>query len=91
MRLSLQILSFSTFTHDCVHHLLKLVAQVGAPKACVHDLQHTFAVLSLLNGDYIKTLQENLRHATADFTLDVYGHVSDKMRVNISVRMESFL
>ncbi|MBQ5443203.1 MAG: tyrosine-type recombinase/integrase, partial [Oscillospiraceae bacterium] len=39
-------------------------------------LRHTFAVASLESGDNIKTVQENLGHATASFTMDVYGHVS---------------
>ncbi len=37
-------------------------------------------MLSLENGDDIKTVQGNLGHATAAFTLDVYGHVSDRMK-----------
>ena len=51
-------------------HLKKLAAPIGAPEACVHGLRHTYAVLSLQNGDDVKTLQENLGHATAAFTLD---------------------
>ena len=45
-----------------------------------HDLRHSFAAISLQNGDDIKTVSENLGHATVAFTLDVYGHVTDKMR-----------
>lgn len=39
-----------------------------------------YAMLSLLNGDDFKTIQQNVGHATASFTLDVYGHVSDRMQ-----------
>lgn len=39
----------------------------------------------------IKTLQENLGHATATFTLDIYGHVSQKMRQQSAVKLESFI
>ncbi len=46
----------------------------------MHDLRHTYAVLSLQNGDDIKTVQTNLGHASAAFTLDVYVHVSDRMQ-----------
>lgn len=73
------------------NHLKKLAAQVGAPDACVHDLRHTFAVLSLQNGDDVKTVQGNLGHATAAFTLDVYGHVSERMKEDSAVRMQSFI
>ena len=73
------------------NHLKKLAAQIGAPYACVHDLRHTYAVLSLQNGDDIKTVQGNLGHATAAFTLDVYGHVSEKMREDSAARMQKYI
>ena len=57
------------------YHFKKVAAAIGAPDCRVHDLRHTFAVLSLQNGDDIKTVQGNLGHATAAFTLDVCGHV----------------
>ena len=60
-------------------HFKSAAVAIGAPDARVHDLRHTYAVLSLQNGDDIKTVQENLGHASAAFTLDVYGHVSDRM------------
>lgn len=73
------------------NHFKKLAAQVGAPDACVHDLRHTFAVLSLQNGDDVKTVQGNLGHATAAFTLDVYGHVSERMKADSAARMQGFI
>ncbi len=72
-------------------HFKALAAQIGADSACVHDLRHTYATLSLQNGDDIKTLQENLGHATAAFTLDRYGHVSEKMKEDSASRMEKFI
>ena len=57
----------------------------------MHDLSHTFAVLSLQNGDDIKTVQGNLGHATAAFTLDVYGHVSERMKDDSAARMEKYI
>ena len=54
-------------------------------------MRHTFAVLSLENGDDIKTVQGNLGRATAAFTLDVYGHVSDTMQKASAERMERFV
>lgn len=68
-----------------------MAAKLGVPNARVHDLRHTFAVLSLENGDDIKTVQGNLGHATAAFTLDVYGHVSDTMQKASAERMERFV
>lgn len=72
-------------------HFKKLAKQIGCPNARVHDLRHTFAVLSLQNGDSIKTVQENLGHATAAFTLDVYGHVSEHMRKESAARMQALI
>lgn len=72
-------------------HYKKIAAQIGAPESRVHDLRHTFAVLSLQNGDSVKTVQENLGHATAAFTLDVYGHVSERMKEDSAERMEGYI
>ncbi len=69
----------------------KLAEQIGAPDSRVHDLRHTYAVLSLQNGDPIKTVQDNLGHATAAFTLDVYGHVSEKMKEDSAARMQAYI
>ena len=55
-----------------------------------HDLRHTFAVTSLYAGDDIKSVQANLGHATAQFTLDVYGHVTQTMRKESAERMQRF-
>ena len=71
-------------------HHKKIAAKAGAPDARVHDLRHTFAALSLQNGDDVKTVQENLGHATAAFTLDVYGHVSERMKEDSAARMQGY-
>ncbi len=73
------------------NHYKKLACQIGAPESRVHDLRHTFAVLSLQNGDDVKTVQGNLGHATAAFTLDVYGHVSERMKEDSAARMEGYI
>ena len=43
-----------------------------------------FAVNNIKAGDDIKTLQENMGHFPAAFTLDKYGHVVDEMYAMIS-------
>ena len=73
------------------NHAKKVLERVGAGDRCVHDLRHTFAVISLQNGDDIKTVQGNLGHATAAFTLDVYGHVSETMRKASADRMNDYM
>lgn len=72
-------------------HYKKLAAKIDAPDSRVHDLRHTYAVLSLQNGDDVKTVQGNLGHATAAFTLDIYGHVSEKMKEDSAARMQAYI
>lgn len=43
------------------------------------------------SGDDIKTVQGNLDHATAAFTLDVYGHLTDQMKQTSAERMERYI
>lgn len=88
------------FTDDVGHHLTistvyknfkKIVASIGCPNVRFHDLRHSYAVTSIRAGDDIKTVQGNLGHATAAFTLDVYGHVTDQMKRASAERMEGFI
>lgn len=72
-------------------HNKKILNSIGIENVTVHDLRHTFAVVSLQNGDDVKTLQSNLGHATAAFTLDVYGHVSENMKNASSSRMQDYI
>lgn len=69
----------------------KLVAELGHPEIRFHDLRHSYAVAAIKSGDDIKTVQGNLGHATASFTLDVYGHVTDQMKQESAQRMENFI
>ncbi len=72
-------------------HFKKIATACGFPDARFHDLRHSYAVAALHAGDDIKTVQENLGHHTAAFTLDVYGHVTDKMKQESADRMELFI
>lgn len=69
----------------------QVVESIGSPDTRFHDLRHSYAVASIKSGDDIKTVQENLGHATAAFTLDVYGHVTDQMKQASAARMEQFI
>lgn len=68
-----------------------VVAKIGLPGARFHDLRHTYAVAAIRAGDDIKTVQGNLGHHSAAFTLDVYGHVTETMRQASADRMERFI
>lgn len=69
----------------------KVMEEIGSPETRFHDLRHSYAVAAIKSGDDIKTVQENLGHATAAFTLDVYGHVTDQMKQASAARMEQFI
>lgn len=69
----------------------KVVVEIGCPDTRFHDLRHSYAVAAIKSGDDIKTVQENLGHATASFTLDIYGHVTEKMKQESANRMEQFI
>lgn len=75
-----------------VYHQFKAVMKrIGLPDTRFHDLRHSYAVASIQAGDDIKTVQENLGHHTAAFTLDVYGHVTGEMKRASANRMEAFI
>ena len=62
-----------------------------SPCLTAADLRHSYAVASIRVGDDIKTVQGNLGHATAAFTLDVYGHVTEQMKRASAERMNGFI
>ena len=79
-------------TPQAAYRAFKLVVtELGMPQARFHDLRHSYAVASLKSGDDAKTVQENLGHATAAFTLDVYGHVTEQMKTESANRMQAFI
>lgn len=71
-------------------HFKRIAEKIGRADARFHDLRHTYAVTALQEGDDVKTVQQNLGHATASFTLDVYGHVSEKMKQESANRMQKY-
>lgn len=53
----------------------------------LYDLRHTYATMLLLEGVSIKTVSENMGHASVAFTLDRYGHVLPEMKHDASHRL----
>ena len=87
------------FTNDLGQHLAthtvytafkRIVTAIGRPDVRFHDLRHSYSVAAIRSGDDIKTVRDNLGHATAAFTLDIYGHVTDQMTQESAARMESY-
>lgn len=77
--------------HTVYKHFKKIMAEIGSPETRFHDLRHSYAVAAIRSGDDIKTVQDNLGHATAAFTLNVYGHVTEQMKQDSAARMERFI
>lgn len=73
------------------HNYKRIVASIGLPDARFHDLRHSYAVAAIRAGDDIKTVQGNLGHHTASFTLDIYGHVTEEMKQASADRMQEFI
>ena len=69
----------------------RIVSSLGMPELRFHDLRHTFSINSLQAGDDIKTVQENLGHATAAFTLSTYAHATMGMKRESANRMDAFI
>lgn len=72
-------------------HLKKVVTKIGIPETRFHDLRHTYATNAIRIGDPIKTVSENLGHATVAFTLDTYGHVTPTMKQESADRMQRLI
>ena len=71
-------------------HFKEITAEIGVD-CRVHDLRHTYDILSLENGDDALTVSNNLGHATPSFTLSVYGHVSNTMRNQSATNMQRYI
>ena len=48
-------------------------------------------MISLQSGCDVKTVQENLGHYAAAFTLDTYGHVTEQMRRENADKINQFV
>ena len=68
-----------------VHALPKL------PAIGLHGLRHTHATLLLEEGVDVKTVSERLGHDSIQTTLELYAHVTPKMRGNAAARFGSLL
>ena len=84
--------STTSITKQLLHkHLKNAAEKIGLPELRFHDLRHTYAVAAIRAGDDIKTVSENLGHASVAFTLDVYGHVTEEMKRSSAERMQNFI
>ena len=78
---------------DCVGRLHKtLLKKAGiTEKVRFHDLRHTYATLAIRSGVDPKTVSSVLGHYSADFTLDVYTHVTGDMQKMAAEKVGNFI
>ena len=57
----------------------------------LYDLRHTAATLALSAGVPPKVVAEQLGHASAAFTLDVYSHLLPHMQEEAAIKVEQIL
>ena len=67
-----------------VRKLHRMQKRAGLPQIRFHDLRHSFATLSLDQGQDIKTISHMLGHTDAGFTMNTYMHVTDSMQENVA-------
>lgn len=63
----------------------------GLPEMVPHDLRHTAASLMIRSGATVKDVQNQLGHASAKMTLDLYGHWWDDSIDDVADRMDAAL
>ncbi|MCR4646301.1 MAG: site-specific integrase [Oscillospiraceae bacterium] len=69
----------------------KILIDNDLPMINVHGLRHTFATRSLESGMSVKTLSKILGHASVGFTLDVYAHVTEQLKIEEMEKLNVFL
>jgi integrase len=70
-------------------HFKSILELAGLPRVRLYDLRHTAATLAA--GVPPKVVSEQLGHASAAFTLDIYAHVLPHMQDEAAARMETML
>lgn len=68
-----------------------ILEQAGLPLMRLYDLRHTGATLALAAGVPPKVVSEQLGHASAAFTLDIYSHVLPHMQEEAAAKVEAVL
>lgn len=63
--------------------------KAGQPDLKLHDLRHTFASHLIHQGESVKYVQTVMGHASAQQTLDVYGHLFESGGQDAALRLET--
>lgn len=68
-----------------------LLKRHGIRQVNVHGMRHTFATRAIESGMSMKTLSQILGHYSTAFTMDVYGHVTEELKVEEISHLKGFL
>lgn len=72
-------------------HFIRTARKAGFTELRFHDLRHTMATVMLARGTPLKVVSERLGHASAGFTLTVYGHVVPGMDARAAADFDSVI
>jgi integrase len=70
------------------NYFARVAKRLGLP-IHFHSLRHTHATQLLLAGVHPKVAQERLGHATVAMTLDIYSHVTERLRDDAAVKIDA--
>ena len=77
--------------HNFQHEFKRMLKRHGIREVNVHGIRHTFATRALENGMSMKTLSQILGHSSTAFTMDVYGHVTDELKISEMANLQGLL
>jgi len=66
---------------------LPALRRSGVPRVRFHDLRHTYASLLIDQGEHPKYIQVQMGHSSISMTMDVYGHLMNKVNATSANRL----
>jgi hypothetical protein len=69
------------------HGFLPAIRRSGVPQIRFHDQRHTYASLLIAQGEHPKYIQTQMGHSSIKVTMDVYGHLMEKVNVKSANRL----
>lgn len=69
----------------------RIKKRANVPDIRIHDLRHTFVVLSLEAGIPLEHIQHDLGHESISITADIYAHITKKMRKKSKKKISEYM